>query len=179
MDASKKTKEATDSASGNPGSTTTTTSLASSNDPNLDPDDDGRDRKEKATSTATSNDKTAASRPRPPPRFEEECPVCLDPLQVDVTAFYRMVCCGQGMHKHCNEGINKSSNDGQAKDHLCYVPCRISKNTKGSSQNGSRVGRKRQSVGTDDVGTKLRRWSGCQAIVQKSSEIVQSGRQAK
>ena len=108
MDAPNTTTQTTNFASDNLGSSTTTTSLSSSN-PNEDQDDDGRDRKEKTASTATSNGKSAATLPRPPPRFEEDCPVCLEPLQSDVSTFSRLVCCGQGLHKHCSDGIRKST----------------------------------------------------------------------
>jgi hypothetical protein len=40
---------------------------------------------------------------------EDMCPVCVEPLQKDVTKFIRYACCGKGVHKWCDAKINKSS----------------------------------------------------------------------
>jgi len=45
------------------------------------------------------------------PQQEEEdmCPVCIEALQKDTNKFVRYTCCGKGIHKWCDEGINASS----------------------------------------------------------------------
>ena len=52
---------------------------------------------------------TAASTSAPQKRYEEECPVCLDTLPVDVVTLTRMLCCGKAMHKSCAKDIEKST----------------------------------------------------------------------
>jgi hypothetical protein len=47
---------------------------------------------------------------------EEECPVCIEPLQKDSTKFIRYVCCGKGIHKWCDMDIDKSSLSQKQKD---------------------------------------------------------------
>ena len=122
MDTSNTNTEATDVASGSPESMATTTSSLT-NEPNLDQTDDGgRDRKEKTAST-TSTGKSDAPRPRrPPPIYVEDCPVCLEPLQVDTSTYNRLVCCGQGLHEHCLAGIRESTMTNKQKNSC--VMCR-------------------------------------------------------
>ena len=45
------------------------------------------------------------------PQQEEEvvCPVCIEPLQNDPNKFISYTCCGKGIHKWCDEGIDASS----------------------------------------------------------------------
>ena len=45
----------------------------------------------------------------PPQEIEEECAVCLEPLPVDSCSFVRLTCCGKGLHKECDAGIDKST----------------------------------------------------------------------
>jgi len=53
---------------------------------------------------------TAADSPLQQQEEEEDvCPVCIEPLQKDVTKFVRFTCCGKGIHKWCFEGIHVSS----------------------------------------------------------------------
>jgi len=40
---------------------------------------------------------------------EDVCPVCVEPLQKDTGKFMRYTCCGKGIHKWCDEGIDASS----------------------------------------------------------------------
>ena len=46
-----------------------------------------------------------------PKQQEEEdvCPVCIEALQKDQTKFIRFTCCGKGIHKWCDKGIDASS----------------------------------------------------------------------
>ena len=46
------------------------------------------------------------------PQQEEEgdmCPVCIEALQKDAKKFVRNTCCGKGIHKWCDKGIDASS----------------------------------------------------------------------
>ena len=56
-------------------------------------------------------------------RQEEEdvCPVCIEPLQKDSNKFLRYICCGKGIHKWCDAGIDASSLSDEQKIHcpLC------------------------------------------------------------
>ena len=57
-----------------------------------------------------TKDTTTASSPLPQQEEEEDvCPVCIEPLQKDSNKFLRYTCCGKGIHKFCNEGIQVSS----------------------------------------------------------------------
>jgi len=40
---------------------------------------------------------------------ENVCPVCIEPLQKDANKFIRYTCCGKGIHKWCDKGIDASS----------------------------------------------------------------------
>jgi len=52
----------------------------------------------------------AASSPLPRQQEEEDvCPVCIEALQKDSNKFIRYTCCGKGIHKWCDEGIDASS----------------------------------------------------------------------
>jgi len=67
--------------------------------------------------------KEVASSPLPQQEEEEDvCPVCIEPLQKDENKFVRNICCGKGIHKWCNEGINKSSLSQKQKN--CCPLCR-------------------------------------------------------
>ena len=52
---------------------------------------------------------------------EDVCPVCIEPLQKDVKKFIRFTCCGNGIHRWCDEGIKVSSLSHEQKNHcpLC------------------------------------------------------------
>jgi len=52
----------------------------------------------------------AASSPLPRQQEEEDvCPVCIEALQKNANKFIRYTCCGKGIHKWCDEGIDASS----------------------------------------------------------------------
>jgi len=54
--------------------------------------------------------KEAASLPLPQQEEEEDvCPVCIEAVQKDETKFNRFTCCGKGIHKWCDKGIDASS----------------------------------------------------------------------
>jgi hypothetical protein len=60
------------------------------------------------------NVKTAAAGKIAPKKKEEgdECCICLEELPKDTSKFIRFVCCGQGMHKHCNEDLHSMNMGG-------------------------------------------------------------------
>ena len=53
---------------------------------------------------------------------EDVCPVCIEALQKNSKKFFRMTCCGKGMHIWCNEGIQVSSLRQEQKQ--CCPLCR-------------------------------------------------------
>jgi len=52
---------------------------------------------------------TTADSPQQQEEEEDVCPVCIEPLQKDASKFIRYICCGKGIHKWCDEGIDASS----------------------------------------------------------------------
>ena len=54
---------------------------------------------------------------------EDECPICIEPLQKDTNKFVRMTCCGKGMHIWCYKGLNESSSLNQEQKNRCPL-CR-------------------------------------------------------
>ena len=52
---------------------------------------------------------TTADSPQQQQEEEDVCPVCIEPLQKDPKKFVRYSCCGKGIHKWCDEGIDASS----------------------------------------------------------------------
>ena len=59
----------------------------------------------------------AASSPLPRQQEEEDvCPVCIEALQKDSNKFIRYTCCGKGIHKWCDEGIDASSLSDEQKN---------------------------------------------------------------
>ena len=68
--------------------------------------DRGTDKKKAPTAASTLK----------PQIYEEECPVCLDTLPVDVRTLSRMICCGKAMHTSCYEDIMKSTMNDEQKN---------------------------------------------------------------
>ena len=43
-----------------------------------------------------------------PKESEDECPICLDALPMDVEKFIRFVCCGKSIHPGCNKQLDQT-----------------------------------------------------------------------
>ena len=80
------------------------------------------------------------------PQQEEEdmCPVCIEPLQKDSVKFIRFTCCGNGIHKWCDEGMIVSSLSREQKN--CCPLCRTEYPDAGSA-------------GDEEALQRIRRWA--------------------
>jgi len=119
--------------------------------------------------------KGAETEDSPPQQEEEEdvCPVCVDALQKIKTKFYRYTCCGKGIHRWCDAGIEASSLSDEQKSRCPLCRTEYSKSDEETVQRLHPWVEKGKAWAQSWLGERYRDGLGVEQSYQRGKELFE------